>query len=50
MIKLCKYIYKDLNSNLKRLGKYLENENISKVVVMGHSLLGVDEFYYQKFF
>ena len=39
---------KDLNGNILNLVKYIENEELQEVVVMGHSLLSADELYYRE--
>lgn len=39
---------KDLKKNYSKLREFINNKNIDEVVVMGHSILGVDISYYEE--
>lgn len=41
---------KNLVSNLPVLNSFLISKNVDEVVIMGHSYLGVDKFYYEQVF
>lgn len=43
---ICMCTYKDIESNNKKLLKFLSNKNISEVIVMGHAFDGIDKPYY----
>lgn len=42
--------FKNTNKNINKLETFLQNADIDKVIVMGHSLQGMDITYYENFF
>ncbi len=46
MIDLCKALTKNLKQNYERLKNFLQFKQFDKVVVLGHSFMGVDKPYY----
>ncbi len=44
----CRWAGKDIPSNLKALRSFISGRNIDEIHIMGHSLLSVDDLYYEK--
>ena len=42
--------YKDPQSNFEKVKLFLQGKEIDEIVIMGHSLLGVDDTYYEQIF
>lgn len=46
LIHFCEAGAKDIEKNYEYLKKFIENKQIDEIIVMGHSILGVDKAYY----
>lgn len=43
----CNWSYKNVSENAEMLRTFIAKKEIREVVILGHSLLGVDDFYYE---
>lgn len=46
IINYCQSSYKDISSNYERVSKFIKNKQITEIIIMGHSISGVDKPYY----
>ena len=46
--EFCRFSYKSIFENIERLESFVNQVEIDKIVIMGHSIMGIDKEYYDK--
>ena len=50
IITYCKWSYKDIPNNYKKINNFVENKHIEEIIIIGHSIMGIDNPYYSNVF